>query len=178
MSRQAATMTRGAGRAAPAFDTDDAGIFSGYATIFGRADLGGDLIEPGAFAASLRRRGPGGIRMLFQHNPAEPIGVWAELREDGRGLFARGRLALDVGRARDVFSLMRAGALDGLSIGFRAVRARRAGGVRRLIEIDLWEVSVVTFPMLPEARVGLVKGAEASWLASTIRRAAGSLTPG
>jgi len=136
------------------------GVFSGYASLFGRVDLGKDVVEKGAFAASLKARGPGGIRMLYQHDPAEPIGVWSEIREDARGLFVRGRLTKDVARAREVLSLMRGGALDGLSIGFRAVRAKSdpKAGVRRILEADLWEISVVTFPMLPDARIENVKG--------------------
>ena len=158
---------------------DAEGTFSGYASIFGKADLGGDLVEPGAFAGSLAARGAGGVKMLFQHDPAEPIGVWLELVEDGVGLFARGRLMPEVARAREVLSLMRAGALDGLSIGFRTVKGRTdpRTGIRRLAEIDLWEVSVVTFPMLPEARVETVK--RSPWavaagrdVAAAIRRAA------
>ncbi len=136
------------------------GVFSGYASLFGRVDLGKDVVEKGAFSASLRARGAAGIRMLFQHDPAEPIGVWTEIREDARGLFVRGRLAREVARAREVLSLMRGGALDGLSIGFRAVRAKSdpKSGVRRILEADLWEISVVTFPMLPDARIDMVKG--------------------
>lgn len=136
------------------------GVFSGYASLFGRVDLGRDVVEKGAFSASLKARGAGGIRMLFQHDPAEPIGVWTEIREDARGLFVRGRLAKDVARAREVHSLMRGGALDGLSIGFRPVRAKSdpKSGVRRILEADLWEISVVTFPMLPDARIETVKG--------------------
>lgn len=158
------------------------GTFSGYASIFGKADLGGDLVEPGAFARSLAARGVGGVKMLFQHDPAEPIGVWEELVEDDIGLLARGRLMPEVARAREVLSLMRAGALDGLSIGFRTVKGRTdpKTGIRRLSEIDLWEVSVVTFPMLPEARVETVKrspwarntsGADSRTVAAKIRRA-------
>ena len=136
------------------------GSFSGYASLFDKVDLGKDVVERGAFAASLRMRGAAGIRMLYQHDPNEPIGAWTEIREDARGLFVRGRLTREVARAREVLSLMRAGALDGLSIGFRAVRARRdaGSGVRRILEADLWEISVVTFPMLPGARVEAVKG--------------------
>ena len=136
------------------------GAFSGYASLFGKVDLGKDIVERGAFAKSLKTRGAGGIRMLFQHDPAEPIGVWTEIKEDARGLFVRGRLAKDVGRAREILSLMRGGALDGLSTGFRAVRAKSdpASGIRRILEADLWEISVVTFPMLPGARVETVKG--------------------
>jgi len=136
------------------------GVFSGYASLFGRMDLGKDIVEPGAFAKSLRTRGTSRIRMLFQHDPAQPIGAWMELKEDPRGLFVRGKLATGVEKAREVLSLMRGGALDGLSIGFQTVRARKdaASGARRIIEADLWEISVVTFPMLPEARIQTVKG--------------------
>jgi HK97 family phage prohead protease len=137
-----------------------AGVIAGYASLFGRVDLGGDMVAPGAFAASLSRRGARGIRMLFQHDPAEPIGTWDVVREDARGLYVRGRLALGVARAREVWALLAQGAVDGLSIGFKAERARRdpRAGVRRLDRLDLWEISVVTFPMLPEARVAAVKG--------------------
>lgn len=135
------------------------GRFSGYASLFGEVDLGRDAIEPGAFAASLTKRGAGGVRMLYQHDPAEVIGRWTDIREDERGLYVEGKLATDVARAREVHALMKAGALDGLSIGFRAVKARsdRKTGVRRILEADLWEISVVTFPMLPTARVSNVK---------------------
>ena len=136
------------------------GSFSGYASLFGEVDLGNDMMERGAFARSLRSRGAGGVRMLFQHDPAQPIGRWAELREDDRGLFVRGQLSVSSARAREVLGLMREGAMDGLSVGFRTVRARKGeGGVRRILEADLWEISVVTFPMLPGARIGEVKQA-------------------
>lgn len=142
--------------AAPAVSID--GAIEGYASLFGVVDLGRDRVERGAFAASLRRRGSTGVRFLFQHDPAEPLGAWTSVVEDERGLRVRGQLNLAVARAREVQALLRQGALDGLSIGFRAVRSvREAGGVRKLLEIDLWEVSVVTFPMLPAARVASVK---------------------
>lgn len=137
----------------------DDGVFEGYASLFDREDLGHDVIAPGAFRESLRNRGVTRIKMLFQHDPTEPIGVWDEIREDARGLYVRGRLMTAVSKAREVLALMRAGALDGLSIGFKAVKARRdaATGVRRIEKVDLWEISVVTFPMLPDARVAAVK---------------------
>src|SRR6185295_16208297 len=135
--------------------------------------LNRDLVLPGAFLKSIGKRGAAGIRMLFQHDPAAPIGVWREIREDSRGLFVRGRLMSEVAKAREVLALMRAGAIDGLSIGFRTVRGRTdaKSGVRHLIEVDLWEVSVVTFPMLPSARVAGVKSMEAEF-AARIRQAA------
>ena len=126
------------------------GTFAGYASLFDTEDMGHDIVLPGAFRDSLRQRGAAGIKMLFQHKPDEPIGIWETLKEDARGLFAKGRLMLDVARAREVLALMRAGALDGLSIGFRAVTGRRDAktGIRRLAKVDLWEISVVTFPLL------------------------------
>lgn len=147
------------------------GTFRGYASLFGAVDLSNDRVERGAFARSLAERGTAGIRMLYQHDPNEPIGAWTEIREDERGLFVRGKLATGVKRAREVLDLMRAGALDGLSIGFRTVKARKeaAGGIRRIIEADLWEVSVVTFPMLPGARIERVKGMGARRALPTIR---------
>lgn len=129
------------------------GQFEGYASLFGVADGGGDRVAPGAFAASLRRRGAGAVRMLYQHFPHAPIGVWEEMREDGRGLYVRGRLSTDVEQARDVRALLADGALNGLSIGFRTLRARRVPGGRELLEVDLWEVSIVTFPLLAGSTV-------------------------
>jgi HK97 family phage prohead protease len=148
------------------------GTFSGYASLFGETDLNRDRVMPGAFAKSLARRGAAGVRMLFQHDPATPIGVWTEVREDSRGLFVRGRLTTDVAKGREALALMRAGAIDGLSIGFRTVRGKTDAktGVRSLVEIDLWEISVVTFPMLPTARVTMVKGM--GTLVGVIRRVA------
>ncbi len=138
-------------------DTD--GSFEGYASLFNKEDLAGDMVAPGAFADSIGKRGVAGIKLLFQHDANQPIGVWTQLREDARGLYAHGRLMPEVAKAREVHALMRAGALDGLSIGFRTVKGRRnrTAGTRRLEKVDLWEISVVTFPLLPEARVTAMK---------------------
>lgn len=138
--------------------TPDGG-FEGYASLFRVPDLGKDVVELGAFSQSLLRRGPAGIKLLWQHDPGEPIGRWLSLAEDAHGLFVRGRLSLGVRRARDIHALMRDGAVDGLSIGFRTLRQRNdpRTGLRRLLQIDLWEVSIVTFPMLPQARISAVK---------------------
>ena len=95
-----------------------AGEFEGYASLFDTADLGRDVVAPGAFARSLQQRGPAGVKMLWQHDVAEPIGSWLSIVEDARGLKVRGRLNLAVARAREVLALMRDGAIDGLSIGF------------------------------------------------------------
>ncbi len=136
------------------------GEFEGYASVFGIADAGGDIVEPGAFRASLARRGARGVRMLFQHDPAEPVGTWQLIREDARGLFVRGRLTENVQRAEELKELIHDGAINGLSIGFRTLAARqdRQRGTRRITRIDLWEISLVTFPMLSRARVTRIAG--------------------
>lgn len=130
-------------------------LIEGYASLFGVADASGDVVERGAFARSLRARGPSGVRMLFQHNPAEPVGTWTAMAEDARGLRVRGELTAGVQRADDLARLVEAGAVDGLSIGFRTLNAARGarGGLRLIREIDLWEISLVTFPMLAQARL-------------------------
>jgi hypothetical protein len=146
--------------------------FEGYASLFGVPDSSGDVVAPGAFADSLRLRGLKRVRLLYQHFAHEPIGVWQEMREDGRGLYVKGRIVTDLERGRDVLALLREGALDGLSIGFRTRRARRdpTTGLRTLLEVELWEVSIVTFPLLTGSQITAVgKKNEA---ASEIRKAA------
>ncbi|WP_322865506.1 HK97 family phage prohead protease [Aquicoccus sp. G2-2] len=157
----------------------------GYASLFGARDQGGDIVEPGAYAASLGRiKGEGRrVKMLWQHDPTQPIGVWDEVREDERGLYVKGRLLESVGRAREAAALIAAGAIDGLSIGYRTLKAvKNDKGLRLLKELELWEVSLVTFPMLPSARVG-AKGEmpeEHAWreLAAALQGAADELARG
>jgi HK97 family phage prohead protease len=125
---------------------------SGYASLWGVADLNGDVVARGAFAASLAKTGANGVRMLHQHEGRAAVGVWERMVEDERGLFVAGRIMDWSAEGRFAQALSRAGALDGLSIGFRSSRARREGRLRVLVEVELWEVSLVTFPMLPGAR--------------------------
>ena len=124
----------------------------GYASLWGVADLNRDVTVKGCFDISLIARGAEGVRMLHQHEDA-PVGVWDEVIEDERGLLVRGRVMDWSAGARFSQALVRSGAMDGLSIGFRAVTARRDGALRVLTAVDLWEVSLVTFPMLPGARL-------------------------
>lgn len=135
-------------------DAVSATSVGGYASVFSEVDQNGDVVEPGAFAESLERLSAQGrsVKLLWQHDPTRPIGVWEEVAEDRRGLVVRGRLLTDLAQGADAATLLAAGAIDGLSIGYRTVRAEKSGGGRRLIELDLWEVSLVTFPMLPSAR--------------------------
>lgn len=146
---------------------------SGYASLFGKADQGGDVVQTGAYARSLAALSAKGgrVKMLWQHDPAQPIGVWDEVREDGAGLWVKGRILRDVEKGREAAALIEAGAIDGLSIGYRTVRATKNDkGGRLLSELELWEVSLVTFPMLPNARVG-AKGDDPA--ADTLRELAG-----
>jgi len=140
-------------KAAPAED----GTFEGYASVFGVVDQGYDVVERGAFVKSLARRKP---KMLWQHEMDKPIGVWDEVREDERGLYVKGRLLTDVAKGREALALLKAGALDSMSIGYRTVEATIEQGdrmIRKLLEVDLFEISIVTFPMLPDAKVTGVK---------------------
>ncbi len=100
------------------------GTVEGYASLFGEIDQARDMVMAGAFRQTLMLRGVRRVPMLFQHDPAEPIGIWQELVEDSRGLYARGRLIPDVQRGREVLALVEAGAIDGLSIGFKTVQGR------------------------------------------------------
>ncbi|MCK6444565.1 phage major capsid protein [Elstera cyanobacteriorum] len=136
------------------------GRVEGYGTVFEVPDLEGDIITPGAFAASLDRHRQAGTapRLLWQHDPTQPIGRWVEVREDARGLRLTGQLALETQAGREAYALLKQGALDGLSLGFLIRRAESAGpGQRRILEADLLECSPVTFPCHPEARVLTVK---------------------
>ena len=146
---------------APRTTIDADGTVEGYASLFGEIDQARDMVMRGAFAQTLAQRNIRRIPMLFQHDPSEPVGIWLELREDHRGLFARGRLIPEVARGRELLSLLRAGAIDGLSIGFRTSKARidPRTRIRRLLAVDLWEISIVTFPLLAGARVRAVKQA-------------------
>src|SRR6185369_1292866 len=144
----------------PRTTIDADGTVEGYASLFGEIDAARDMVMPGAFSRTLKVRGVRRVPMLFQHDPAEPVGVWLELTEDVRGLRARGKLIPEVARARELFALVRSGAVDGLSIGFRTVKGRidPATRVRKIIDLDLWEISIVTFPLLAGARVRAVEG--------------------
>lgn len=143
------------------FDSDlvvaEGSVIEGYASLFGACDQGGDIVQKGAYGESLSRLIAEGrrVKMLWQHDPAQPIGIWDEVREDARGLFVKGRLLDSVEKGREAAALIAAGAIDGLSIGYRTRRAvKNDKGQRLLTELELWEVSLVTFPMLPSARVG------------------------
>ena len=133
--------------------TTRAGLrIEGYASLWSVADLNRDVVHKGAFSASLAKTGAEGVRMLHQHEGRAVVGVWDRMVEDERGLFVSGRIMDWSAEARFAAALAKAGAMDALSIGFRAVRARRDGALRVLTEVDLWEVSLVTFPALPGAR--------------------------
>lgn len=133
-------------------EPDENGEFEGYASVFGAVDNGMDVVDRGAFTKSLGERTP---KMLWQHDVEQPIGVWDEVKEDERGLFVKGRILKDVAKGAEAMALMRAGAIDSMSIGYQAKTATREGGgsIRRLHEVDLYEISLVTIPMLESATI-------------------------
>jgi uncharacterized protein len=146
-------------------------VIAGYASLFGVPDLAGDIVERGAFAQSLKQLPARDIAMLFQHDPARAIGRWTSAHEDSEGLWMQGLVDPGHADARAVLRLIQKGAADGLSIGFRALDAvPRQNGGRILKTIDLREVSIVTFPMLPRARLRL--RADQSFTTTTHQEAA------
>jgi uncharacterized protein len=151
----------------------DDGAVEGYGSVFGVRDSYGDVIVPGAFAKSLaeHKASKTNPAMLWQHNPGEPVGVWDAVEEDAKGLKLKGRIALDTTRGREAHVLMKMKALNGLSIGFVATeKDYDKDGNRLLTGIDLWEVSLVTFPANTAARITSVKSADVGAI-TTIRQA-------
>lgn len=138
-------------------DGAEEGVVSGYGSIYGVEDLGGDVVVRGAFKASLAARMP---KMLWQHDSGQVIGVWSTVEDSEVGLKLVGKLALTTQKGREVYDLLKMGALDGLSIGYRTVDSEWAGEVRRIKAAELYEVSLVTFPMNTLARVDAVKATE------------------
>ena len=139
------------------------GIFTGYGSIFGNEDQGNDIMQKGAFTKSLVNRPVSKVKMLYQHKTDEPIGVFTDMYEDSKGLFVKGQLAMGTQKGREAYELLKMGALDGMSIGFRADPEKQGynenkRGVRTLKEVDLMEISLVTFPMNESALIETVKG--------------------
>ncbi len=134
------------------------GRFAGYASVFGMVDAQRDVVHRGAFRQSLKTR-PGPLQLLWQHQWHEPIGIIDRIFEDARGLYVEGRLLMEVARAREALALLKSGVIRGLSIGYTVKSFRRNpdSGVRELLEIDLWEVSLVTMPANASAQVTMVK---------------------
>jgi HK97 family phage prohead protease len=141
------------------------GIFTGYGSIFDdEPDSYGDVIEKGAFTNTLVKQGrnKNGIAMLYQHNHNMPIGVWTEMAEDNIGLRVKGQLAINTTNGKDAYELMKIGAIKGLSIGYTVKREEmdHEKGCRILKEIELWEISPVTFPAKVSATITGIKNIE------------------
>lgn len=143
------------------FANEDEGRFSGYASVFGEVDSYGDTIKRGAYARTIREgKSRGGPSMFWNHNPDQPIGTWSDIVEDAKGLKVTGKLVTATTRGAETLALLKAGAVNGLSIGFRARKSERGpNGGRVLTDIDLVEISIVTLPAASKARVLAVRGA-------------------
>jgi HK97 family phage prohead protease len=141
----------------------DDGTIEGYGSVFGVADDWGDVVAKGAFVATLSAHKSAGTMpaMLWQHDADEPVGVWTEMSEDENGLRVMGKVAVETTRGRDAYALLKMGAVNGLSVGFisKTWNYDNEKDIRTLLEVDLWEVSLVTFPANREARVTNVKAA-------------------
>lgn len=141
----------------------DDGSVEGYGSVFGVRDNYDDVIAAGAFLASLKAHKAASTMpaMLWQHSADEPIGIWTDMTEDAKGLRIKGALCLDTEKGKEAYALLKMGALNGLSIGFISKQWAydRETDVRTLTEIDLWEISLVTFPANEKARVTNVKSA-------------------
>lgn len=137
------------------------GSFTGYGSVFGELDSYRDIVLPGAFKKTIEKHQQKGraVKMLWQHRTTEPIGVYREIREDDHGLFVRGEINMKVSRGVECYHLMKQGALDGLSIGYSTVESDYDAkkSINYLKELDLWEISPVTFPAGDSARVVDVK---------------------
>lgn len=143
-----------------ATDAAEEGSFEGLASPFGgKADSYGDVVDPGAYIDSLIKHKRNGTMpvMLWSHNPDEPIGVWKDFSETPNGLYGKGQLLKGIRRADEVHLMLKAGAVRGLSIGYREIEGEQDGDVYRLKKLDLHEVSIVAFPAAPRARVTTVK---------------------
>lgn len=153
--------TRAFGLSLKAIGND--GVVEGYGSVFNVEDSYADVIQAGAFLKSLAEHKEAGTMpaMLWQHAAHAPIGVWQEMKEDAKGLWIKGQLCLDVAQGKEAYALLKMGAITGMSIGFASKNWNydRETDVRTLTEIDLWEVSLVTFPANEKARVTQVKSA-------------------
>jgi len=156
----------------------DDGTVEGYGSVFGVEDSYSDIITRGAFGASMSSHKAAGTMpaMLWQHDADAPIGVWTQMGEDTHGLMVKGQLAMETQRGREIHSLLKIGAVTGLSIGYmpKAFSRDRESGIRTLSEIDLMEVSLVTFPANTRARVTSVKAADVAQI-ETVRQAEDTL---
>lgn len=152
-------------------DIKEDGVFAGYASTFGgEPDSYGDIVSKGAFKNSISAggRNKNGIALLWQHNHDQPIGVWQQMVEDSKGLAVQGKLALEIQQGRETHALMKMGAVKGMSIGYNTVEYEynQQTKIRTLKEVDLWEVSLVTFPANINAQITGIKSFEE---AQTIR---------
>ncbi len=140
-------------------NVSDKGLLAGYASVFSLVDEQNDSVVPGAFSDCLQQLEHKGSlpKMLWQHNPEEPIGIWHFIEEDHKGLYVEGQLILDTQRGRDAYALIKSGAIDGLSIGYRVVEAYKDSNVRHITKVNLLEVSIVTFAANHAAKITKVK---------------------
>jgi len=140
------------------------GTIEGYGSVFGVKDSYADIIQKGAFIKSIseHKRAKTMPAMLWQHDAGQPIGIWTDMTEDANGLKLSGKLAMETVKGKEAHALLKMGAINGLSIGFMTKQSNydEKSEIRTLTEVELWEVSLVTFPANTKARVTQVKSTE------------------
>lgn len=160
---------------------EDKGVFQGYLSCFHNTDSYKDIVEPGAFTKTINdARGRGGkylFPLLWQHDTKEPIGGFLEMREDNHGLFVKGQIDLNTTLGQRAYSGLKMGYLDGLSIGYDTIKQKYAGEIRHLLEVRMWEGSIVTFPANPATRVNGVKSEETTPKARDFNTIVGERAP-
>ena len=135
----------------------DNGYFTGYASVFDHVDRQHDIILAGAFAQAIEQ--PQDVKLLWQHDATQPIGRIIHMEEDDHGLYVEAKLLLDVQKAREAYALLTGGAIGGLSIGYNVVESvfDPETGIRLIMAVELYEISLVTFPANEKARVEKIK---------------------
>ena len=145
---------------------DQSGVFSGYASIFNKIDSHKDIIVDGAFSETNEK-----VKLLWQHDPKEPIGMIDSISQDATGLFVKARLLFAVQRAKEAYALLKEGIINGLSIGYTPLKFKRTKNNRILYKVMLWEISLVTFPSNSDAVITEVKNDDTQAIIAAINNA-------
>lgn len=145
------------------------GVFDGYASVYHEIDSQQDIILPGTFKDCLGR--PESIKLLWQHDASTPIGIFTKMRETGNGIHVEGKIITSTTKGKETFELIKAGAVDGLSIGFEILECHFEGKNRHITKGKLWEISIVTFPANGKARINHVKSSTFKNLVEDIDKA-------
>ncbi len=147
---------------------DESGCFAGYASMFNVVDFVGDIILPGAFKSTIEEKRP--IKLLWQHDNTQPIGIITKITEDTKGLYIEGKIMLELAKGKEAFDLMSLGIIDSLSIGFQVEDFFYHNSIRYIKKLKLWEISIVTFPANIKAKITKVYNSSLKKLSQALDR--------